>query len=110
MPERPPITSNALATLWMTYQQKTMLFRMLDYFIEKAEEEQAKKIMADLRGEVQAVIQKIAQILKEEGAAIPVGFTEQDVVPDDPALFANGLDIMFVRLMKSLAWGCTLCT
>ncbi|KAF0821551.1 DUF3231 family protein [Cytobacillus firmus] len=105
MPERPPITSNELATLWMTYQQKTMLFRMLDYFIEKAEEEEAKKIMADLRGEVQAVIQKIAQKLKEEGAAVPVGFTEQDVTPDTPALFANGFDIMFVRLMKSISMG-----
>ncbi|WP_350457426.1 DUF3231 family protein [Cytobacillus firmus] len=105
MLERPPITSNELATLWMTYQQKTMLVRMLEYFIEKAEDEEAKKIMADLRGEVQAVIQKIAQILKEEGAAIPVGFTEQDVVPDAPALFANGFDIMFVRLMKSISMG-----
>ncbi|MBT2690184.1 DUF3231 family protein [Bacillus sp. ISL-47] len=105
MPESPAITSNELGTLWMTYQQKTMLLRMLDYFIEKADDEKAKNIMTGLCEEVNPYVQKIVQIFKDEGAAIPVGFTEQDVIPDAPKLYSNGFDIMFVRLMNSISMG-----
>ncbi|MBD0383845.1 hypothetical protein ICC18_27600 [Paenibacillus sp. WST5] len=48
MPEKPTITSSELGTLWLTYQQKTMILRMLEYFIEQADDEKAKTIMTGL--------------------------------------------------------------
>ncbi|MEH7475532.1 hypothetical protein V7158_27920, partial [Priestia megaterium] len=30
----PPLTSSELANLWMTYQEKTMILRFLEYFLE----------------------------------------------------------------------------
>lgn len=35
MPESPRLASSEIGTLWMTYQQKTLVLMMLEYFIEK---------------------------------------------------------------------------
>ena len=61
MPERPAITSSELGVLWLTYQEKTMILRMLEYFIEKADDEKAKKIMTDLYTEIDIYVEKITR-------------------------------------------------
>lgn len=105
MPENPAITSSELGALWLTYQEKTLLLRMLEYFIEKADDEKAKKIMTNLYGEIDRYVGKITEIFKNEGAVIPVGFTPQDVNKKVPKLYENGFDIMFIRLLKEISMG-----
>jgi Protein of unknown function (DUF3231) len=105
MPEKPAITSSELGTLWLTYQEKTMILRMLEYFIEKADDEKAKVIMTNLYGEIDIYVAKITETLQNEGAVIPVGFTSQDVNKEVPKLFDNGFDIMFIRLLKEISMG-----
>ncbi|MCT8137895.1 DUF3231 family protein [Anaerobacillus sp. CMMVII] len=106
MPEKPAITSSELGTLWLTYQEKTMILRMLEYFIEKADDEKAKDLMTNLYNEVDLFVNKIIEIFKNEGATIPVGFTTtQDVNKEVPKLYDNGFDIMFVRLLKEISMG-----
>lgn len=103
MPEKPAITSSELGTLWLTYQEKTMILRMLEYFIEKADDEKAKNIMTDLYREVDLYVGKIAETLQNEGAILPVGYSAQDVNKEVPKLYDNGFDIMFVRLLKEIS-------
>ncbi|NYE07518.1 hypothetical protein F4694_004329 [Bacillus niacini] len=103
MPEKPAITSSELGTLWLTYQEKTMILRMLEHFIEKADDEKAKGIMTNLYGEIDPYVGKIMEIFKSEDAIIPVGFSAQDVNKDVPKLYDNGFDIMFVRLLKEIS-------
>lgn len=103
MPERPSLTSSEVGTLWLTYQQKTMILRMLEYFIEKADDEKAKEIMTGLYEQIEPYVKKITEILQAEGAVIPVGFTSQDVNKEVPKLYDNGFDIMFVRLVKEIS-------
>jgi hypothetical protein len=105
MPEKPAITSSELGTLWLTYQEKTLILRMLEYFIEKADDEKAKGIMTNLYGEIDLYVAKITETLKNEGAVIPVGFSSQDVNKDVPKLYDNGFDIMFIRLLKEISMG-----
>jgi hypothetical protein len=105
MPEKPAITSSELGTLWLTYQEKTMILRMLEYFIEKADDEKSKSIMSNLYEELDPYVGKIIAIFQNEGAVIPVGFTSQDVNIDVPNLYDNGFDIMFVRLLKEISMG-----
>ncbi|MDP4163419.1 MAG: DUF3231 family protein [Bacillota bacterium] len=105
MAKSPSITSAELSSLWMTYQQKTMILRMLEYFIEKADEEESKEIMNDLHKKISPFIDRIRTIFDEEGAAVPIGFTMEDVNIGVPVLFDNGFDIMFVRLMKKISVG-----
>ncbi|WP_223701780.1 DUF3231 family protein [Sutcliffiella deserti] len=104
--ERPSaITSSELGVLWLTYQEKTMILRILEYFIEKADDETAKGIMTDLYGEINNYVGIITEIFQNEGAVIPVGYTAQDVNKDVPKLYDNGFDIMFVRLLKEISIG-----
>ncbi|MFC0270604.1 DUF3231 family protein [Metabacillus herbersteinensis] len=105
MPEKPAITSSELGVLWLTYQEKTMILRMLEYFIEKADDDKALKIMTDLYKDIDLYVGKIKIIFEDEGAAIPVAFTSQDVNKDVPKLYDNGFDIMFVRLLKEISMG-----
>ncbi|WP_100407849.1 DUF3231 family protein [Bacillus solitudinis] len=103
MPEKPAITSSELGALWLTYQQKTMILRMLEYFIERADDDKAKGILTNLHGEVDLYVGKIMGILQNDGAVIPVGYTDQDVNIGVPKLYDNGFDIMFVRLLKEIS-------
>ncbi|MGG0717676.1 DUF3231 family protein [Robertmurraya massiliosenegalensis] len=105
MPDKASIASSELGTLWLTYQEKTMIMRMLEYFIAKADDEKAKNIMTNLHEELEIYVGKIVQIYEEEGAVIPVGYTAQDVNKDVPKLYDNGFDIMFVRLIKEISMG-----
>ncbi|MDR4889803.1 DUF3231 family protein [Fredinandcohnia sp. QZ13] len=105
MPEKPVITSSELGVLWLTYQEKTMNLRMLEYFIEKADDEKAREIMTNLYEDINRYVSKITEIFKNEGAVIPVGFTSQDVYKDVPKLYDNGFDIMYIRLLKEISMG-----
>lgn len=105
MSEKVSITSSELATLWLTYQEKTMILRMLEYFIEKADAAEAKDIMTSLYEELEVLVGKIVEIFEQEGAAIPVGYTAADVNKEVPELYDNGFDIMFVRLLKEISMG-----
>lgn len=105
MPEKSAISSSELGVLWLTYQEKTMILRLLEYFIEKADDKKAKDIMTNLYGEIDNYVNIITKILKNERAVIPVGFTDQDVNKEVPKLYDNGFDIMFVRLLKEISMG-----
>ncbi|WP_102348462.1 DUF3231 family protein [Bacillus sp. Marseille-P3661] len=105
MPDQPAITSSELGTLWLTYQQKTMILRMLEYFREKADDNHASEIITSLYTETDLYVDKIKGILQQEGAVIPVGFTAEDVNTQVPKLYDNGFDIMFIRLLKEISMG-----
>lgn len=96
-----PITSSELANLWMAYQEKTMIIRILTHFIEHASEEEKEILLLHFhQGEKD--IASITDILKKEGAAIPLGFTEQDVYKDAPRLFNYYFDMMYLHMMTKV--------
>ncbi len=89
----------------MTFQQKTMILRILEYFIEQADDDEAKEIMKDTHEKAAGYVDDIKRIFREEGAVIPIGYTEEDVHPGVPKLYDNGFDIMFLRLLKEISMG-----
>lgn len=99
------LTSSELGTLWLTYQEITMQLQMLDYFIEKAEDEESKGIMTNLHSEVELYVGKVTDMFKNEGAFIPVGFSSQDVNKEVENLYDNGFDILFIRLIQEISMG-----
>jgi hypothetical protein len=105
MTQKQSITSSELGTLWMTYQQQTMTQRMLEYFIEQADDNRAKEIMIDTHKGIINYVEDIKNILKSEGAVIPVGYTEKDVNVGVPKLYDNMFDIMFLRLLTEVGMG-----
>jgi len=105
MTQKHALSSSELGTLWMTFQEKTMIQRMLEYFIEQADDNQAKEIMQNTHMKIINYIEEIKAIFTNEGAVIPVGFTEQDVHTGVPKLYDNMFDIMFLRLLKEISMG-----
>ncbi|WP_343031561.1 DUF3231 family protein [Metabacillus lacus] len=89
----------------MTFQQKTLTKRVLEYLINVADHPQAKEIMTSAKNEIDGYIILIESILLEEGAAVPVGFTEQDVHIGAEKLYDFHFDILFLRLLKEISMG-----
>jgi len=96
-----PITSSELANLWMTYQEKTMILRMLEHFLEHADSE-AKQLLQTHYESAGKAIDIITEIFKHEGAAIPVGFTANDINKGVPKLFDFLYDIMYLHMMTKV--------
>ncbi|MFP7737540.1 DUF3231 family protein [Priestia aryabhattai] len=105
MKDKNPISSSEVGTLWLTYQEKTMILRILEYFIEKSDDQQAKNIMGGLWQELSYYVTKIKKIFQEQGIVIPVGFNQEDVNLEAPKLYDNGFDIMFIRILKEISMG-----
>jgi len=100
-----PLSVSEIGTLWQTYQEKTLIMRFLDYFIEKADDSQARNLLGGLWQELDFYVKEMEEIFTEQGMVIPIGFTKEDVFLDAPKLYDNGFDIMFLRVLKEVSMG-----
>ena len=66
MDDKNPISVSELGTLWITYQEKTMILRILEYFIEKADEQEAKNIMGMMWQEVDYYVELIKGVFERK--------------------------------------------
>ncbi|MBC5637820.1 DUF3231 family protein [Ornithinibacillus sp. BX22] len=105
MTNKTKMSSAELGALWMTYHKKTMILRMLEYFIEKADDEEAKNLMSGLWEQLHSKVTVMETMFQNEGAALPEGFTKEDVNLDAPMLWENGFDILFSRILKEISTG-----
>jgi hypothetical protein len=105
MAKKNPLSSSEIGTLWLTYQEKTLILRILEYFIEKADDQQSLNIMGGLWQNLNDLVKKMELIFNEEGMAIPVGLSSKDVNLEAPKLFDNGFDVMFCRVLKEVSLG-----
>jgi hypothetical protein len=103
--KKPKMSSTELGSLWMTYQKKTLILRIFEYFIEKSDDKKAKNLMSGLYKELHPNVVELKTMLQNEGAAVPIGFTHEDVNLDAPKLYENGFDIMFCRILKQISMG-----
>ncbi|NHM30937.1 DUF3231 family protein [Neobacillus terrae] len=105
MTEKPALSASELATLWMTFQEKTFILRFLEYIIPNADDEKSLKILTELYGHLDKYIEKLTNLFESEGAALPIAFSSKDVNVNAPKLFENGLDIMILREIKQMSMG-----
>ncbi|TMN22110.1 DUF3231 family protein [Lentibacillus cibarius] len=99
------ISGAELGSLWMGYQNKTMNMRFLEYYIEKAENPEAKDILESYYNKESEHVETLKKIFQEEGAVLPVGFTEKDVTPGAPRLYDEMFDTMHLRLIAAINMG-----
>ena len=100
-----PLSASEAGTLWLTYQEKTLILRILEYFFEKADDPRAKNITGGLWESLNSYVLEIEKIFQDQGMVKPVGFTKEDVNLEAPKLFDNGFDVMFVRILKEVSMG-----
>lgn len=102
---RPSLSASEIGNLWMAFQKKTMMARMLEHFIEKAEDDTVREIFTTHYHFDKKGIETITRLFQEEEAAVPVGFTAEDVSIESPRLFDELFDVIYVRVMMKIATG-----
>jgi hypothetical protein len=100
-----PLNVSEVGSLWQTYQEKTLIMRFLEYFIEKSNDTQARNLLGGLCQELNFYVKEMEEIFSEQGMAKPIGFTAADVNLEAPKLYDNGFDVMFVRVLKEVSMG-----
>jgi Protein of unknown function (DUF3231) len=100
-----PLSASEVGTLWLTYEEKTLIMRMLEHFIAKSDDQQATNILGGLWQELNFYVLQMEQIFREQGMVKPIGYTQADVHLAAPKLFDNGFDVMFVRILKEVSMG-----
>lgn len=100
-----PISASEVGTLWLTYEEKTLIMRILEYFIEKADDDEARNILGGLWQELDYYVLKMEEVFEEQGMAKPIGYTSADVNLQAPKLYDNGFDVMFIRMLKEVSMG-----
>ncbi|MCM3439306.1 DUF3231 family protein [Metabacillus halosaccharovorans] len=100
-----PINISEIGSIWQTYQEKTLIMRFLEYFIEKSDDPQARNILGGLWQELNFYVNEMEELFSEQGMVKPIGFSKEDVYLDAPKLYDNGFDIMFVRILKEVSMG-----
>ncbi|MFJ8245536.1 DUF3231 family protein [Peribacillus asahii] len=100
-----PLSASEVGTLWLTYEEKTLIMRILEYFIEKSDEQEARNLLGGLWQELNFYVLEMEKLFEEQGIVKPIGFTKGDVNLDAPKLYDNGFDIMFLRILKEVSMG-----
>lgn len=100
-----PISAPEVGSLWLTYIEKTLIMRMLEYFIEKSDDQQARNIMGSLWQELNYFVLQMEELFRDQKMVIPIGFSKEDVNLEAPKLYDNGFDIMAVRILKEVSMG-----
>lgn len=97
------LTSAEIGNLWSTYMTDSMSACVLKYFIAKTQDKEIQTVLEFALGISQTHIQVITEIFNQEGHPIPVGFGEQDVDINAPALYSDTYFLNYVHNMSKLA-------
>ncbi|MCD1259483.1 DUF3231 family protein [Paenibacillus athensensis] len=102
---RMPISATELATVWMAYQEKTLMLQFMKIWLEKAEDPQAKDILQQAYTHLLTHLQRLKGLFQSEDAVLPVGFDESDIVLGVPRLFDPHFDLMWLRAIAKVEIG-----
>ncbi|MEW9673623.1 DUF3231 family protein [Ammoniphilus sp. 3BR4] len=97
------LTSSEIGNLWSTYMTDSMSVCVLKYFIAKTQDTEILAVLEFALGVSQTHIKEITEIYNQEGHPIPVGFGEQDVDLNAPALYSDTYFLNYVHNMSKLA-------
>ncbi|UOQ92204.1 DUF3231 family protein [Halobacillus shinanisalinarum] len=97
------LTSTEIGQLWAQYMNDSASICMLSYFLEKAEDEEIKPMIAHALELSQAHVNNITAILTEEKNKLPHGFKmEEDVDLTAPRLFSDSYVLNFIQNMAKI--------
>lgn len=73
------LTSSEMAALWVSYQNQSLGWCFLRYFLEKAEDERIRSVMQFALNKCVVNFDRLCKVYAEEAMPVPIGFTEEDV-------------------------------
>jgi hypothetical protein len=99
------LSSSEVGTIWMAYQSTTSNLMIFNIFKDKTIDKEAQNILSEYITEISNVKNNIVNIFNKANAVIPMGIDERDILREDPPLFDDIFNIMFLRQMMKLKLG-----
>ncbi|MFD2922972.1 DUF3231 family protein [Halobacillus naozhouensis] len=93
------LNASELANLWTQYQNDSMSFLVISYFLEKVEDQDVREILEYAGGLSKSHVEKITKFLRQASYPVPKGFSEKDVNREAPPLFSDHLTLYYMYIM-----------
>ncbi|MGG3471447.1 DUF3231 family protein [Neobacillus pocheonensis] len=97
------LTAGEMANLWAQYLNDSASICLLTFFLEKAEDEEIKPIIAFALELSKSHVHKVTSIFTEEKNVVPYGFNiEEDVNLGAPRLYSDSFVLNFINQMSKV--------
>lgn len=96
------LTSSEIAVLWTAYTSDSMAKCVLDYFINKVQDNKIKPILEYARSLSEQHIIDITNFFNQDGLPIPHGFTGDDVDVTAPPLYSDSFYLFYLTNMTKI--------
>ncbi|WP_255249834.1 DUF3231 family protein [Bacillus sp. FJAT-45066] len=93
------LTSSEISNLWANYFSDTMSICVFKHFLAHVEDTEIKHIIEHAIDLSKQHVAIIADIFKNEGIAVPIGFTDEDVNLKADRLFSDTFYLHYVKNM-----------
>ncbi|MDQ1143824.1 hypothetical protein QE429_000651 [Bacillus sp. SORGH_AS 510] len=100
MEHKPKMVSSEIAALWSQYQNDTAALCINKHMLQNIKDKEISNIFQQSISLSEQHIEKIKEFMTAEDYPIPIGFTENDLVPDTPALFSDNLSLFYINIMS----------
>ncbi|HZG72449.1 MAG TPA: DUF3231 family protein [Chondromyces sp.] len=93
------LTSSEVGNLWANYMNDSMSICILKYYLAVVNDAEIRAVLEHALDISKQHIEVVTKIFKEEGIAVPIGFTEQDVNVNAPKLFSDEFFLLYIKHM-----------
>lgn len=93
------LTSSEVANLWANYMGDTMSICVFTHFLSHIDDLEIKNVVNHAIDLSRQHVRVIAKVFEEEGIAVPLGFTDEDVYPNADRLFSDTFYLQYVKHM-----------
>ncbi|MCF2944410.1 DUF3231 family protein [Paenibacillus tarimensis] len=97
------LTSAEIANLWTQYINDSMAICFITHSVERVQDQEIRSVLEYALGLARTHVDKVRAFMVEEGFALPVGFTEEDIInPEAPPLFSDEFLLNYFYVMTLL--------
>lgn len=94
------LTSAEVAILWTQYMNETASICIHKHMMEHIEDSDIKGVFEYAMSLSSNHLERIKEFLKSEGFPIPIGFTDNDYIPNVPRLFSDVFCLHYLNIMS----------
>ncbi|MCA0150780.1 DUF3231 family protein [Rossellomorea vietnamensis] len=94
------INAAEYASIWSQYINDSLSHCVLRYFLNDVKDEDISSLIQFALELSETHLEKVKQLLKQEGLPIPIGFVDQDVTIDAPSLFTDTFKVVYLHIMS----------
>ncbi|MCA1035163.1 MULTISPECIES: DUF3231 family protein [Bacillaceae] len=93
------LTASETGGLWANYIADSMFTCVYKYYLACVEDSEIKAVLAHALDLSEQHMKVTSDIFREEGHAVPIGFTAEDVHPNAPRLFSDEFFLFYTEQM-----------